>query len=436
MDRRTFLTISATGGIAAAMPVRANEKRPVTIATTNPGIDRARASFLLKQAGLDAIIVGRPENIFYATGNRPLTTRLGFADTAFAIIPAHEKSPIIYVLPQFAYYFTTVDPGLSDGVLPYLVTGKNDDEIAGASYFANPLDNQLPLREARRRQATSAAGPFFGSTRSAVTAACDNLGIDQYKLGFDCMEAGMTIESTFETTRVQRTEYVIKSLRLIKTDWEIALMSAASSANVAAAQKTARQIRTLGTIKNVRNYFNAEVSRLGNLPGFMVVNGAIDEAYDEEFVDGTSILIDCVSSLQGYHGDYGRTIFMGEPLEPMATKVKTTGLAWNELRGQLKPGMRFSEIRTTGTDIVTKMGQSLNVPFNPHCVGLAHTEQPMVDQNGAPIDTMLEPGMIISVDCPLMEATTQGTAHLEDLTLITKDGCIPIHDVSNPTIIV
>lgn len=175
---------------------------------------------------------------------------------------------------------------------------------------------------------------------------------------------------------------------------------------------------------------------MGNMPGFMVVNGAFDEAYDEEFIDGTSVLIDCVSSLQGYHGDYGRTIFIGEPLEPMATKVRTMAAAWNELRSQLKPGMRFSEVRTAGTNIVEKMGHSLNVPFNPHCVGLAHTEQPMIDQNGVAIDTVLEKGMIISVDCPLMEATNQGTAHLEDLTLITEDGSRPIHDVSNPTIIV
>ena len=228
----------------------------------------------------------------------------------------------------------------------------------------------------------------------------------------------------------------VKNLRLIKTPFEVELMKAASSANIAAARKTAANMRHLGTIKHVREAFNAEASRLGNTPGFMAVNASVDEAYDAELVEGTSVLIDCVSSLRGYHGDFGRTIFIGEPRKEMADKVKVMGLAWNELRNQLKPGMRFSEIRSAGSAILAKMGNTLNVPFGPHCVGLAHTEQPLHDWQGAPIDTVLEAGMIISVDCPLMEASPLGTAHLEDLTLITSDGHASIHDNSNDFIIV
>lgn len=44
--------------------------------------------------------------------------------------------------------------------------------------------------------------------------------------------------------------------------------------------------------------------------------------------------------------------------------------------------------------------------------------------------------MIISVDCPLMEVSPLGTAHLEDLTLITTDGHASIHDNANDLIIV
>lgn len=436
MDRRTFLTASTVGGLSASLPAKTFAKTVPTAIKENPGIDRPRASFLLKQAGLEAILLGLPENIYYATGNRPVTARLGIPDAAFAIIPAQEKSPIIYVAPQFTYYFAAVDPGLALGVEPYLVTGINDHEIAGASYLIAPEENQFPAREKRRRQATDIAAPYYATVSSAIATACTKLGIASGKIGHDSLDAAIALASAIPAAQPSDATLMIKSLRLIKSEREITLMTAASKANVAAAKKTAVLMRSLGTVKNVRNYFNAEVSRLGNMPGFMVVNGALDEAYDEELVDGTSILIDCVSSLHGYHGDYGRTIFMGEPLEPMATKVKVTGRAWNELRGEMKPGMRFSEIRIRGANIAKKMGQRLNVPFNPHCVGLAHTEQPMVDQNGVPIDTVLEKGMIISVDCPLMEASNQGTAHLEDLVLITDDGCRPIHDVSNPTIVV
>ena len=65
------------------------------------------------------------------------------------------------------------------------------------------------------------------------------------------------------------------------------------------------------------------------------MNSAVDEAYDSELAERTSVLIDCVSSLRGYNGDFGRTIFIGEPRKEMADKVKVMGLAWNELRNQL-----------------------------------------------------------------------------------------------------
>jgi Xaa-Pro aminopeptidase len=73
------------------------------------------------------------------------------------------------------------------------------------------------------------------------------------------------------------------------------------------------------------------------------------------------------------------------------------------------------------------MGSDLRVPFQPHCVGLAHTDQPRFGLNGEAIDMVLEPGMTISVDCPLMEVGTTGTMHMEDLTLITADGSEPLH---------
>ena len=42
---------------------------------------------------------------------------------------------------------------------------------------------------------------------------------------------------------------------------------------------------------------------------------------------------------------------------------------------------------------------------------------------------VLEEGMVLSVDCPLGHAGVGGSSHLEDLSLITKEGSEPIHTV-------
>jgi Xaa-Pro aminopeptidase len=435
MDRRTFITASAVSGLATATPSLAGPTANKAPLPKNPGIDRDRARFILKQTGFDAVILGRPENIFYTTGRWPFMPRLGLNDASFAILPADSAAPIIFVLPQFPYYYTVADTGLAAGVEPRLVTTPYGDAASAAFFFADSPDAQLSAREIKRRTKTEAAKPYFPTTTSALFRALSQMGVLSGRLGFDSAEAQAQLSLSTPAAQLANAIDAVKAIRLVKTEYEIGLMRAASKTNVIAAGRAARKMRELGTIKNLRNHFNAEASRLGNVPGFMVVNGSVDEAYDEEFVHGTSVLIDCVSTLQGYHGDYGRTVFIGEPRQPMANKVKAMGQAWNELRTKLKPGMRFSEISREGGSILKKMGHNLNIPFGPHSVGLAHTEQPMLDAKGNVIDTILEPGMIISVDCPLMEASTLGTAHLEYLTLITKDGFAPIHDIGNSFIV-
>jgi Xaa-Pro aminopeptidase len=51
-------------------------------------------------------------------------------------------------------------------------------------------------------------------------------------------------------------------------------------------------------------------------------------------------------------------------------------------------------------------------------------------------DLVLQENMILSVDLPIRHAGIGGSAHLEDLTLITKDGGTQINDIGNRIVIV
>lgn len=79
-------------------------------------------------------------------------------------------------------------------------------------------------------------------------------------------------------------------------------------------------------------------------------------------------------------------------------------------------------------------GNSYRVPFNPHSVGVFHSDHIGNGTSAPREDIVLRPGMIISVDCPVMEAGLGGSVHLKDLMLITKDGAEPLHDISNQAI--
>ena len=189
MERRTLLMAGVAGGLASAISLAAHAKEGPAASLANPEIDRTRAQFILSQAGLDGIILNRPENVFYATGHWPFLARIGVSDACFAIIPANKAVPIIYVSPQFPYYYVAGDVDLASGVVSHLVTGHEGNGAAGASFYPDSAGIVPPPRELRRRQMTQAAAPYFADIAAAIAAALAKAGITGGRIGYDSLEA-------------------------------------------------------------------------------------------------------------------------------------------------------------------------------------------------------------------------------------------------------
>jgi Xaa-Pro aminopeptidase len=226
----------------------------------------------------------------------------------------------------------------------------------------------------------------------------------------------------------------LRRIRLIKSPIEIALMRQAAQGNVDAALEAITRVRAGGSYRQLRAEFFAAAARRGMRGVFMVVDRTSDESFDAELRDGQAFLIDCVSEYEGYHGDYGRTVFLGDPNPAMRRVTTAIGKAWDTVREELKPGIKFSDIRETGQAALRRAGVNYRVPFNPHSVGLYHTDHVGSGVSPSLGDLVLEPGMILSIDCPLIEAGVGGSCHLEDLMLITKDGSEPINDIGQQVI--
>jgi Xaa-Pro aminopeptidase len=64
-------------------------------------------------------------------------------------------------------------------------------------------------------------------------------------------------------------------------------------------------------------------------------------------------------------------------------------------------------------------------------VGLSHEDQPSSAIDGGVLDLALMPGMVLSVDCPLLDVGVGCSAHLEDLMLITERGSEPLNALGN-----
>lgn len=448
MNRRELLLTGATTAlVSSASAAIASSAATSSVPEPVPGprMNFEQADKVMTALGLKAMVLGTGLNFQYATGSRPVLSRMGQPPSAFAIVKRSETKRMAVVAAAFSYYYTLADVQASAKFPVYLYTAPDEEAASRGNAAASPLRvyadrGEAPVNPQERQRARAAKAAVTGrgtyaDPGLALAAAIRDLGLSKARVAVDDPYVDRLLsESLPELVRVSADD-CLRRIRPVKSATEIVLMRQAAAGNAAAALEATDTIRAGGSYRDLRAAFFGAAGRRGHRGVFMAVDRVTDDLYDDAFRDGQSLMIDCVSEYEGYHGDYGRTVFVGEPVAPMKAATNAIGLAWDALREQLRPGLRFSDIRAMGQRQMRSAGKRYAVPFGPHSVGLYHTDH--VGQLGLPTeDLVLEPGMIISVDCPLAEAGVGGSAHLEDLMLITRDGAEPLNPLGQKTIVV
>ena len=417
-----------------------------------PLFNRERAEKVLKEEPLAGLIVAEPLNVFHLTGYWPQLGKMGFAAPSMALLSADPKKPVALVMPQFLYYYVYADANFSGDVEPYVYThravsgtaiqGDYDEPAAGALHvYRDKGDVPMGELERHRRAAVEAVTERHGVSAErefAMVRAARALGMTGGRIGVDHMAIMAMLESSPLAVTAVPADNTLRKIRLVKSPREIELMRLAAQGNAEAALAAAATVREGATTQELRAQFFSEAAGRGNAGVFMAIDRMITEVADFEFREGAAFFVDCVSSGWHYHGDFARTVFLGEPARAMRDATRAMHVGWEAIREQLRPGLRYSEIPPIGQKAVRGAGLDFDIPFSPHSVGLTHTDEP--GQDGRPYwikdDLTLEPGMILSVDCPVLNTGTGGSAHMEDLSLITADGAEPIHTITEPVIII
>jgi Xaa-Pro aminopeptidase len=451
MNRREMLA-AATGLAAAAGgcgPVPGDGPRPrsglppspLDVLRDGPPVNLDRAREVMAREGLDGLVVANPVNVYHLTGYWPATSRMGHEAPLLALMTRDAARPIALVSAEFTYYYLLSDLRFDWPLEVFLYTGALDgSQLAAARagrYTAEPAPapsrtfadaGLAPLteRERARQAAVRAAAQRQGASADrdfALLKALRWSGLDRGRVAVDADIIRAVFEQAALPATVTAADRTLKQIRIVKSPREIALHRAAAAAVAACAA-----VRAGASCRDLRTAFHAEAARRGNRGVFMVIDGVSAEGVDAPFRDGQAFLIDAVSEGAGYHGDFARTVCVGEPSRPMAAATAAIYLGWQEIRAALRPGLRFTEITAIGREAVRKAGYDFLVAFQPHSVGLYHNDAIGLG------DLTLEPGMVLSVDCPVMQAGIGGTAHLEDLTLITTTAAEPLHPVTESVI--
>ena len=454
--------VGAAGALTAPAPAEATELTPNNLSErvkrvrAGPLMNLEQAYRVMEEERLDGLVLAEPINVFHLTGHWGSLAKMGYPAPAYALLSRDQSQTPGLVMSQFIYYYTYSDGHFDFPLQTYLFTGwsrrlqdnqemaatPGDEPPANAPYIFEDK-GQVELRdiELHRRGTLNAAlseQKLSADARWALVNAVKGMGLDRGRIGVD----HLVINAIFETAGLDANpvyaDRALRRIRAIKSPREIELMTFSAQANAEAALAAARAARAGATYQELRAAFFSEAARRGNLGVFMQVDTIGAETGDGEFREGQAFQIDCVSHGFHYHGDYGRTVFLGEPAPSMKYATDAIALGWDAIMEALRPGLRYSEIRPIGMEALRKAGYDLDVAFTPHSVGLMHTDDP--GRADSPFyvkeDVVLAENMIISVDCPVRNVGMGGSAHLEDLTLITADGGVQINDTGDRVIIV
>jgi Xaa-Pro aminopeptidase len=151
----------------------------------------------------------------------------------------------------------------------------------------------------------------------------------------------------------------------------------------------------------------ARTAEIGGLPG------------DYKLREGDPVIADIVPRLAGYWGDNASTHFVGQPSEALARMYKLVRETLRRGVDAVRPGLRACDLDEMLRVAIRDQGYPVYPHHSGHGIGTSYHEEPRI----VPYNTAtLEPGMVVALE-PGIYLPETGGVRLEDVVLVTKDGC-------------
>ncbi|WP_422448274.1 M24 family metallopeptidase [Thermoanaerobacterium sp. DL9XJH110] len=337
---------------------------------------------LLREKGLDAVILGDRANVRYFSGIR-------FNTASFSILFVSKNGDVVLLTAVLDYNRVKRNCWIKD-----IRKFPEDDPN-----YLNPLKQLLHGRNIKR----------VGVEFSNVTVERENL--------------------IREVTNAEliNIENDLLRLRMVKDTEEIEIIRAAAKIAEKAMIKAVESIR-----EGIREY---EVSAVAQ--DVMMREGAEGLSFepfvmsgenawlpqrfssDKELKKGELVLFDMGCVYRGYCSDITRTFSLGGLSDEQKHLFRVAYEAQQKAIEAVKPGVAAEDIDKAARDYITQKGYGDYFPhLTGHGLGLSIHEMPIVDV-GSKI--LLEPGMIFTVE-PGVYVEGLGAARVEDMVLVTDSG--------------
>lgn len=261
----------------------------------------------------------------------------------------------------------------------------------------------------------------------------------QLRVGFEEHHVSVKVHRRLEELVPDRVELVgvddaVEKVRLVKEPDEVERIRAAA----AIGDQVHRFVADYGLVgrteREVAVALEHQMRVLGaEGPSFPTIvasseHGALPHAEPREvpIAANTLITFDLGARVAGYCSDATRTFATGELPDDLAEIYAVTLRAQLAALAAVRPGPLGKEVDAVAREIIDEAGYGDRFGHGlGHGVGLDIHEGPRLARSG---EIALEPGHIVTVE-PGIYLPGRGGVRIEDLVLVTEDGCDVITDV-------
>jgi Xaa-Pro aminopeptidase len=312
----------------------------------------------------------------------------------------------------------------------YLLVGRDRNLLVSDARYTQQLSEECPDVPVHIRPSTIRITPAAGE-------CLKKLG--WRKIGF---EAGHLTVGEFEAFRSMLPEAqwkpcadAVERLRLRKDTSEIAQLRAAIGMAERAFGKFRASLRPEDTEKQLSDRMEAlvraEGARCGSFPTIVAVDerAALPHCPPSEkrLGDGHFVLVDWGACGRFYRSDLTRVLTTRTITPQLEGVWKAVQAAQKRAIDTIRPGVQAQAVDAAAREALKEAG--LGDYFTHalgHGIGLDVHEAPRL---GGTIETLLEPGMVVTVE-PGVYLDGWGGVRLEDDVLVTEDGCEVLSSLS------
>jgi Xaa-Pro dipeptidase len=381
-------------------------------------LNAPRATELMRQEGVDAIVSATLENNFYLSGI--------YLDAQY-MFP--RDSEFYVVAPVDAPEAGTIVSSIGEADLTLVANPTIRDVVTFGTFFRDIVDD-VPLDpdEQRVREITEAHQVGRPSV-DALVEALSRLGLTESVVAVD--ERGPNRDLLAQLgERLPRARFLpasglFRRIRAVKTPDEVERVTAALRATEAGLRAAFDAFAVGVTEREIQRVFERTVVAEGARPGFCLVRfgkglalGQIPPG-DTKLEAGDFAFFDVGVNLDGYKSDIGRLVSFGEPAEQTRALFEASRAGQQTAIDMMRPGVVAKDVFAAAVQAVQQAGiPSYRRQHVGHGIGVEYYDMPVLTPNA---DVPLEPGMTFEVETPYYRLGVGG-AFIEDTVLVTDDG--------------